>query len=100
MKARDWLERGGGIVRGIVIAAVIAGVLAYVVEWLRLHRDTEPPPWTWVVVVAVGGVLLLVRIVDAVVTSVRQALTDTPRAHVGDRPGAGARDGRGTTGRA
>ena len=89
MKARDWLELIGRIVRGIAITAVIAGVLAYVVEWLRLHRDTESPPWTWAVVVAVGGVLLLVRIVDVLVTSVRQALTDTPRAQVGDRPVAG-----------
>ena len=92
MKAREWLELGGGIVRGIVIMALIAGVLAYVVEWLRLHRGTEPSSWTWAVVVAVGGVLLLVRIVDAVVKSVRQALTDTPHAQVGDRPGAGAGD--------
>jgi predicted PurR-regulated permease PerM len=87
MKARERLERAGQILRGIAIAAVIAGVLAYVVEWLRLHRDTEPPPWTWVAVVVVGAVLLLVRIVDAVVTSIRQALTDTPRAQTGDRPG-------------
>jgi len=89
MKAREWLELVGGIVRGIVIAAVIAGVFAYVVEWLRLHRDTEPSPWAWAVVFAVGGVLLLVRIVDAVVMSIRQALTDAPRAQVGGRPGAG-----------
>ena len=74
MKAREWLELVGGIVRGIVIAAAIAGVLAYIVEWLRLHRGTEPSSWTWAVVFAVGGVLLLVRIVDAVVKSVRQAL--------------------------
>ncbi len=59
---------GDGL-HGIVIAALIAGVLAYVGEWLRLHRGTEPSSWTWAGVVAVGGVLWLVRIVDAVVKS-------------------------------
>ena len=74
MKAREWWELVGGIVRGLVIAAAIAGVLAYVVEWLRLHRGAEPSSRTWAVVFAVGAVLLLVRIVDGVVSSVRQAL--------------------------
>ena len=73
MKAREWLKLVGGIVRGIAIAAAIAGVLAYVVEWLRLHRDTEPPPWTWALVVVGFGVSLLVHVVDAVAKSVRQA---------------------------
>lgn len=91
MKAREWLGRVGRMLRGIAIAAVVTGVLAYVVRWLRLHGDTEPPPWTWIVVVVVGAVLLLVQIVDAVVTSVRQALTDTPRAQAGGGQGPGGR---------
>lgn len=86
MKARDWLELVGGIVRGVVIAAAIAGVFAYAVEWLRLHRGAEPSSLTWAVVLAVGGVLLLVRLVDAVVKSVRQALTDTPHEPVWRSP--------------
>ena len=73
MKAREWLKVVGGIVRGIVIATAIAGVFAYVVEWWRLHRDTEPQPWAWALVVVSFGVSLLVHVVDAVVKSVRHA---------------------------
>ncbi len=73
MKAREWLKLVGGVARGIVIAAAIAGVLAYVVGWLRLHHDTEPPSWAWALVVVAFGVSLLMHGVDAVVKSVRQA---------------------------